>query len=97
MFETGINIDYINSRIQHFEYGFSFEKTKPPIFNLDTFNFSATEFHKFFVNFPFIFGDLLSPSLAKKWEGVTSLIENTKIASSDNVHFTQIGKLKIFI
>jgi hypothetical protein len=58
---------------------------------------SASEFYKLFMHFPYLFGDLVNDSLEKKWKGITTLIEITKIVFSKKLEIFHIEKLREFI
>jgi hypothetical protein len=92
-----LSIEFVNNRIQNFNYDPADKKSKPSVFNLESFSFSASEFHCLLIYFPFIFGDLISVELEKKWEGVTTLIELTKISFSIKIKTFHVNALKLFI
>jgi hypothetical protein len=58
MFENKLSLNEINDKIQSFNYGQQFAKTKPSVVTMESFNLSASQTWCFLVHFAFIFGIL---------------------------------------
>jgi hypothetical protein len=94
MFVYKLSLETINDKIQSFNYGYLFQKTKPSKIGVTSFNASASQTWCLLVHFPFVFGYLVNDILLKKWEGLTSLLKIMKIVFSSRVPKNSIQELK---